>query len=153
SVVAAAGPRARPRPAPRSRAVVQHERGRSPPPRPAPAGAHRGRRHLPGQPGPALPPSLVRGRARALRAPAPAEPRSLRGLPARRGSSTGGMFYVTPSGRIAASILIRSAVVAGATPTFHAGRGIVADSAPAFEYAETLHKAEGMRRAIEAVLA
>jgi anthranilate/para-aminobenzoate synthase component I len=33
-----------------------------------------------------------------------------------------------------------------------AGGGIVADSEPAFEYAETLHKGEGLRQAIEALL-
>jgi anthranilate/para-aminobenzoate synthase component I len=73
--------------------------------------------------------------------------------PAPRGFYTGALFYVTPSGRMDANILIRSAVVAGGTLTFHAGGGIVADSEPALEYAETLHKAEGMRRAIEATLA
>jgi anthranilate/para-aminobenzoate synthase component I len=72
--------------------------------------------------------------------------------PAPRGFYTGALFYVTPSGRMDASILIRSAVVASGTLTFHAGGGIVADSEPALEYAETLHKAEGMRRAIEAAL-
>ncbi|HUG53521.1 MAG TPA: anthranilate synthase component I family protein [Vicinamibacteria bacterium] len=73
--------------------------------------------------------------------------------PVRRGFYTGALFYVTPSGRLDANILIRSGVVAGGALTFHTGGGIVADSEPAFEYAETLHKAEGMRQAIEAVLA
>jgi anthranilate/para-aminobenzoate synthase component I len=72
--------------------------------------------------------------------------------PAPRGFYTGALFYLTPSGRMDASILIRSAVVASGTLTFHAGGGIVADSEPALEYAETLHKAEGMRRAIEALV-
>jgi anthranilate synthase component 1 len=36
---------------------------------------------------------------------------------------------------------------------FQAGGGIVADSEPGFEYAETMHKAEGLRQAIEASLA
>jgi len=72
--------------------------------------------------------------------------------PAPRGFYTGALFYITPSGRMDANILIRSGVVAGGTLTFHAGGGIVADSEPGFEYAETLHKAEGMRQAIEAVL-
>jgi anthranilate/para-aminobenzoate synthase component I len=73
--------------------------------------------------------------------------------PVARGFYTGSLFYVTPSGRLDANILIRSAVVAGGTVTFHTGGGIVADSDPAFEYAETLHKAEGMKTALEAVLA
>jgi len=36
---------------------------------------------------------------------------------------------------------------------FHTGGGIVADSDPDREYEETLHKAEGMKLALEAVLA
>jgi len=70
--------------------------------------------------------------------------------PAPRGFYTGALFYATPSGRLDANILIRSAVVAGGRATFHAGGGIVADSDPDAEYAETLHKAEGLRLALEA---
>jgi anthranilate/para-aminobenzoate synthase component I len=69
-----------------------------------------------------------------------------------RGFYTGSLFYVTPSGRLDANILIRSAVVARGTVTFHTGGGIVADSDPDLEYEETLHKAEGMRVALEAAL-
>ena len=72
--------------------------------------------------------------------------------PVSRGFYTGALFYVTPSGRLDANILIRSAVVAGGRVTFHAGGGIVADSDPDREYEETLHKAEGMKLALEAVL-
>jgi anthranilate/para-aminobenzoate synthase component I len=72
--------------------------------------------------------------------------------PVPRGFYTGALFYVTPSGRLDANILIRTAVVAGGSVTFHAGGGIVADSDPAAEYQETLHKAEGLRLALEAVL-
>jgi para-aminobenzoate synthetase component 1 len=70
--------------------------------------------------------------------------------PAPRGFYTGALFYATPSGRLDANILIRSAVVAGGRAVFHTGGGIVADSDPDAEYAETLHKAEGMRLALEA---
>ena len=70
--------------------------------------------------------------------------------PAPRGFYTGALFYATPSGRLDANILIRSAVVAGGRVTFHTGGGIVADSDPDAEYQETLHKAEGMRLALEA---
>jgi anthranilate/para-aminobenzoate synthase component I len=73
--------------------------------------------------------------------------------PVPRGFYTGALFYVTPSGRLDANILIRSAVVAGGWVTFHAGGGIVADSSPDREYEETLHKAEGMKLALESVLA
>jgi para-aminobenzoate synthetase component 1 len=73
--------------------------------------------------------------------------------PAPRGFYTGALFYATPSGRLDANILIRSAVVAGGRATFHTGGGIVADSDPDAEYQETLHKAEGMRLALEAARA
>lgn len=73
--------------------------------------------------------------------------------PAPRGFYTGALFYATPSGRLDANILIRSAVVAGGRVTFHAGGGIVADSDPDAEYQETLHKALGLRLALEAALA
>ena len=54
--------------------------------------------------------------------------------PAPRGFYTGALFYATPSGRLDANILIRSAVVAGGRVTFHAGGGIVADSDPDREW-------------------
>ena len=73
--------------------------------------------------------------------------------PAPRGMYTGSLFYATPSGRLDANILIRTAVAASGRLSFHAGGGIVADSDPAREYEETLHKAEGIRLAIEAALA
>jgi anthranilate/para-aminobenzoate synthase component I len=72
--------------------------------------------------------------------------------PAPRGFYTGALFYATPSGRLDANILIRSAVVAEGRVTFHTGGGIVADSDPDAEYEETLHKAEGLRLALEAAL-
>ncbi|MET0555513.1 MAG: anthranilate synthase component I family protein, partial [Vicinamibacteria bacterium] len=68
--------------------------------------------------------------------------------PVPRGFYTGALFYLTPSGRLDANILIRSAVVAGGAATFHTGGGIVADSDPDHEYRETLHKAEGLRLAL-----
>jgi para-aminobenzoate synthetase component 1 len=72
--------------------------------------------------------------------------------PVPRGFYTGSLFYLTRSGRLDANILIRSAVVHGGQVTFHTGGGIVADSEPDFEYEETLHKAEGMRLALDAAL-
>jgi para-aminobenzoate synthetase component 1 len=73
--------------------------------------------------------------------------------PAPRGFYTGALFYATPSGRLDANILIRSAVVAGGKVTFQTGGGIVADSDPDAEYEETLHKAEGLRLALQAARA
>ncbi len=72
--------------------------------------------------------------------------------PVPRGFYTGALFYATPSGRLDANILIRSAVVTAGRVRFHSGGGIVADSDPDLEYQETLHKAEGMRLALEAAL-
>jgi len=72
--------------------------------------------------------------------------------PAARGFYTGSLFYATPSGRLDANILIRSAVVAAGRVSFQTGGGIVADSDPDREYQETLHKAEGLRLALEAAL-
>jgi anthranilate/para-aminobenzoate synthase component I len=69
-----------------------------------------------------------------------------------RGFYTGALFYWTASGRLDANILIRSATVASGVATFNTGAGIVADSDPGLEYEETLHKAEGMRVAMEAAL-
>lgn len=69
-----------------------------------------------------------------------------------RGFYTGSLFYVTPSGRLDANILIRSAVVTPGRAVFSTGAGIVADSDPDREYQETLHKAEGMRLALESAL-
>jgi anthranilate/para-aminobenzoate synthase component I len=73
--------------------------------------------------------------------------------PVPRGFYTGSLFYLTKSGRLDANILIRSATVADERVTFHAGGGIVADSDPELEYQETLHKASGMRLALERVRA
>ncbi|HLA77197.1 MAG TPA: anthranilate synthase component I family protein, partial [Vicinamibacteria bacterium] len=73
--------------------------------------------------------------------------------PAARGFYTGALFYATPSGRLDANILIRSALVTAGRVSFQTGGGIVADSDPDQEYQETLHKAEGMRLALAAALA
>jgi anthranilate/para-aminobenzoate synthase component I len=72
--------------------------------------------------------------------------------PVPRGFYTGALFYVTPQGHLDANILIRSAVVTPGLVTFHTGGGIVADSDPDFEYQETLHKARGMKLALEGVI-
>jgi anthranilate/para-aminobenzoate synthase component I len=72
--------------------------------------------------------------------------------PVPRGFYTGALFYVTPQGHLDANILIRSAVVTPGLVTFHTGGGIVADSDPDFEYQETLHKARGMKLALEEIL-
>jgi anthranilate synthase component 1 len=69
-----------------------------------------------------------------------------------RGSYTGSIGYLNRDGSCDLNILIRtlSAVSGGRRPTvtFRAGAGIVADSVPAQELAETRAKAEGMLRAL-----
>jgi anthranilate synthase component 1 len=72
-----------------------------------------------------------------------------------RGAYTGSIGYLNRDGSCDLNILIRTltshaAVAAGAAPiTFRAGAGIVADSIPLQELAETRAKALGMLRALE----
>jgi anthranilate synthase component 1 len=72
-----------------------------------------------------------------------------------RGAYTGSMGYLNRDGSCDLNILIRTltghaAAAAGTAPiTFRAGAGIVADSIPSQELAETRAKAEGMLRALE----
>ncbi|MSS73866.1 MAG: aminodeoxychorismate synthase component I [Candidatus Latescibacteria bacterium] len=70
--------------------------------------------------------------------------------PVSRGPYTGSLGYFSFSGDVDLNILIRTLVVKGDRVCFHAGGGIVADSDPEAEYEETLHKARGMMKALEA---
>ncbi len=70
--------------------------------------------------------------------------------PVRRGVYTGAIGWVDGRGNAEWSIAIRTMVVKEGQVHFHAGGGIVADSDPEAEYAETLAKAEGMLRALHA---
>ncbi|MDP3859637.1 MAG: aminodeoxychorismate synthase component I [Stagnimonas sp.] len=65
-----------------------------------------------------------------------------------RGAYTGAMGYLSRSGRLDLNILIRSLVVEGGQITLRAGGGIVADSTPEAELAETRTKAKGLLRAL-----
>ena len=56
---------------------------------------------------------------------------------------------VSFSGDMGTSIAIRTLVLAGGQAYLQAGGGIVTDSEPAAEYEETLHKARGLRMALE----
>jgi len=71
--------------------------------------------------------------------------------PVRRGLYTGSAGYLSAAGDMDLNLLIRTLVLKGDTAWFQTGAGIVADSDPEREHAETLHKAEAMRRALEAV--
>lgn len=64
-----------------------------------------------------------------------------------RGPYCGSLFYVGLDGSADSSILIRTLCLQGGRAVFPVGGGIVAQSDPADEYAETLHKAAGMLRA------
>ncbi len=68
-----------------------------------------------------------------------------------RGAYTGSMGYINRDGSLDFNILIRTVVSHGDTATLRAGAGIVADSIPVRELAETRAKAKGMLRAIAAV--
>ena len=70
--------------------------------------------------------------------------------PFSRGPYTGSLAYFSDSGAMDLNILIRTAVVTGGRCLFHVGGGIVADSDPAREYRETLHKAAALMEALGA---
>jgi para-aminobenzoate synthetase component 1 len=73
--------------------------------------------------------------------------------PCPRGIYTGLIGYFDDSGDAAFSIAIRTMVQESDTLHFSTGSGITAGSVPAREYEETLHKASGMRLALEAYAA
>ena len=64
--------------------------------------------------------------------------------PTRRGVYTGAIGYLSFTGDMDLNIAIRTMVVKGQKISFHVGGGIVADSDPAAEYQETLHKARAL---------
>ena len=69
--------------------------------------------------------------------------------PVRRHIYTGSLGYLDWRGDADWNIAIRTALVTPRAACFSAGGGITADSDPDAEYRETLHKAEGMRLALE----
>src|SRR6185503_20838609 len=69
--------------------------------------------------------------------------------PVRRHIYTGSLGYVDWTGDADWNVAIRTALVTPEALHFAAGGGITADSDPELELQETLHKAEGMRSAIE----
>ena len=70
--------------------------------------------------------------------------------PVARGPYTGCLGYLGFNRESQLNILIRTAVVSGAKVHYHAGAGIVADSSPEAEYAETLVKAAAFFQALTA---
>jgi len=69
--------------------------------------------------------------------------------PVPRGLYTGAVGYIGFNGESQFNIPIRTLVRDGDALHYHVGAGIVADSDPREEYEETLHKAKGIRLAIE----
>lgn len=70
--------------------------------------------------------------------------------PSRRGAYGGAIGYLAQDGTMDTAIVIRAAVVQQGTARVRAGAGIVYDSHPASEAAETRRKAEAVLRAIGA---
>jgi len=68
-----------------------------------------------------------------------------------RGAYCGSLGWIGFDGDADWNLLIRTFVVGPAATTFAVGGGITARSDPAAEYAETLHKAEGMVRVLRAL--
>jgi anthranilate synthase component 1 len=66
-----------------------------------------------------------------------------------RGFYTGSMGYLGLDGRLDTNILIRSMLISETGIRFRTGAGIVADSQPDAELAETEAKARGVMRALE----
>jgi anthranilate synthase component 1 len=66
-----------------------------------------------------------------------------------RGAYTGALGYLNRDGSCDFNILIRTITAQGRALSFRAGAGIVADSSPAQELAETRAKAEGLLRALK----
>jgi anthranilate synthase component 1 len=68
---------------------------------------------------------------------------------AARGPYTGSMGYLNRDGSLDLNILIRTMVREGDVLSLRAGGGIVADSDPDKELAETRSKAKGMIKALD----
>jgi len=66
----------------------------------------------------------------------------------RRGPYTGSIGWLGDNGALDLNIAIRTAVLGKGVVRVHVGGGIVADSQPEAEYAETLAKGEAMFRAL-----
>ena len=69
--------------------------------------------------------------------------------PTRRGPYAGAIGYFGFSGNMDTCITIRTLVIKDGIAYIQAGGGVVADSAPAAEYQETVNKAQAMMRAVE----
>ena len=69
--------------------------------------------------------------------------------PNRRSLYTGAIGYLSRGGASDFNIAIRTMLVEGQQVSYQVGGGIVADSDPAAEYDETLHKGRALRAVLE----
>ena len=69
--------------------------------------------------------------------------------PEKRGVYGGGLGYFSAGGDMDMCIALRTAVVKDETLYIQAGGGVVYDSDPDYEYEETVHKSNAIRRAAE----
>jgi len=69
--------------------------------------------------------------------------------PTKRGPYAGAVGYFSYSGNMDMCITIRTLIIKGNKIYVQAGAGIVADSVPEKEYAETVNKATGMMKAVD----
>ena len=69
--------------------------------------------------------------------------------PVARGLYTGSLGYLANTGDLDLNIIIRTFIIKDGVAHVQTGAGIVADSDPAREYAETLEKAEALASALE----
>ena len=70
--------------------------------------------------------------------------------PVRRGPYGGALGYISYGAKVMdMAITIRTIILDDSTATVTAGAGIVYDSIPSNEYHETIHKSNGMRKALE----
>jgi para-aminobenzoate synthetase component 1 len=68
--------------------------------------------------------------------------------PVSRGPYCGCLGYIGFDGSMDLNLLIRTFTIGRGWVQFPVGGGIVADSTPEAEHAETLHKAEGLLRSL-----
>jgi len=68
--------------------------------------------------------------------------------PVTRGVYTGAIGYIAFDGSMDLNIAIRTMIIKDSIASFHVGGGIVADSDPAWEYEETLHKGAAIMRVL-----
>jgi anthranilate synthase component 1 len=69
--------------------------------------------------------------------------------PTRRGAYAGSVMYFDYSGNLDSCISLRTMYARGQRAFIQAGGGIVADSIPETEFAETVNKSRALIRAIE----